>query len=356
MDNYNYNMFSLARESRMLSQSRFAELAGYSQASISKIENGLIPITDNIVEKYQEILQYKKPFFNRDYQPSLTLVNYRKNNKLGVKAQSSIESIFNIIISNLSILCRHIEVKHIDFKIPVSEENTPFEIANQIRSLLSLPFGPIINLSQHLERSGIIIVELDLDRNFNGAQKRIDNLNIIFINKNLPADRYRFTLAHELGHLVMHDYQDDKSEPEANEFASELLMPSRIIKNELLSYERLGSKQLEELKYRWMTSMMSIIYKANSLNIIDKEEVSKLYRMLYSNKKIFNKVELLQLPKERPKLLQQIFNFYIRNLQYSYEEMQDLLGLEKKDLLEMFNIKEEPVMLKIKSLYKGKEL
>ncbi|MBK7012326.1 MAG: ImmA/IrrE family metallo-endopeptidase [Xanthomonadales bacterium] len=44
---------------------------------------------------------------------------------------------------------------------------------------------------------------------------------MIFINKDVPGDRWRFTLAHELAHLVMHDIPKPDMEDEADEFASE---------------------------------------------------------------------------------------------------------------------------------------
>ncbi len=62
---------------------------------------------------------------------------------------------------------------------------------------------------------------------------------VIIINKNFSNDHKRFTLAHELGHLIMHtsneflisEYRD--KEDEANRFASEFLMPSDAISNSL---------------------------------------------------------------------------------------------------------------------------
>jgi len=348
MDNYNFRMLTIARESRKMSQSIFANVAGYSQANISKLENGLINITNNVISKYMEVLNYNESFFKRKYEPNFTLVNYRKNSKLGIKKQTHIEAIFNIIISNIKIILREVDITYKNLKIPTDVDNTPIEIANQIRDMLNIPIGPVVNLTNYLENVGIFIVELDLDMNFNGAMKQLDDLNIIFINKNLPADRYRFTVAHELGHLVMHDYQGSDAEEQANDFASELLMPSRVIKQELNAYNRLGTRQLEELKYRWMTSMMSIIFRAKSLDIIDKEETGKLYRMLYANKRIHNKVEVLQLQKEKPKLLSILYKYFINNLEYSDNDLEKLFGISTKELTTLFNIKKETKVFKMR--------
>lgn len=65
----------------------------------------------------------------------------------------------------------------------------------------------------------------------------------IFVNSNDPATRQRFTLAHELGHAVMHaghdimdfrknleGHQADRKELEANAFAADLLMPDLLFR------------------------------------------------------------------------------------------------------------------------------
>ena len=62
---------------------------------------------------------------------------------------------------------------------------------------------------------------------------------VIWINRNIPNDRKRFSLAHELGHLVMHlrsenlEKPEDQKEIEANEFAGEFLMPESQCKEDL---------------------------------------------------------------------------------------------------------------------------
>jgi len=72
---------------------------------------------------------------------------------------------------------------------------------------------------------------------------------IIVVNKNHSIERRRFSMAHELGHLVLHEYKTphadgvkkvrfrdadsslgtDRDEIEANQFAAELLMPAKLL-------------------------------------------------------------------------------------------------------------------------------
>jgi hypothetical protein len=52
------------------------------------------------------------------------------------------------------------------------------------------------------------------------------------MNSTVPGDRYRFTLAHELAHLVLHNHPagDEEMETEADEFAAEFLMPAKEVR------------------------------------------------------------------------------------------------------------------------------
>src|SRR5690606_22384920 len=104
----------------------------------------------------------------------------------------------------------------------------------------------------------------------------------IYINKDASADRQRYTLAHELGHLIMHCGKYiptvEEAEVEADRFASEFLMPELEIKHQLNS--RLSFSQLGDLKRYWKCSMSSIVMRAHKLGIIGKDRYTSLYVQL----------------------------------------------------------------------------
>lgn len=56
---------------------------------------------------------------------------------------------------------------------------------------------------------------------------------LVLLSSGTPAERQRFTLAHELGHMVMHLIPHPDQEKQANSFAAELLMPARDIRGGL---------------------------------------------------------------------------------------------------------------------------
>jgi|GEM_PF-419609 len=88
---------------------------------------------------------------------------------------------------------------------------------------------------------GFKVVNFDGRDDISGA---IDHgRSTIFINSGDSLVRQRFTLAHEIGHAVLHeavdkvDYRSNFSAPgdykerEANQFASELLMPTELFRS-----------------------------------------------------------------------------------------------------------------------------
>lgn len=111
--------------------------------------------------------------------------------------------------------------------------------------------------------------------------------SIIKINSNIPYEgRKRFATAHELGHFELHkdypihndskslDWFDDalkklkagKQEFEANEFATELLMPKNVFLKEA-QYKPFSPDLLRSLAERFKTSITSVAYRYRECNL-----------------------------------------------------------------------------------------
>ena len=110
-------------------------------------------------------------------------------------------------------------------------------------------FNAPVNLDNLAKKLGIRVEHEDLENEVSGFLVAKEGRSTVVLNKNHPPNRKRFTLAHEIGHYVLHkeldevfldanltyfrskDYSgaDSQIEREANCFAAELLMPKRII-------------------------------------------------------------------------------------------------------------------------------
>jgi Zn-dependent peptidase ImmA (M78 family) len=126
-----------------------------------------------------------------------------------------------------------------------------------------------------------IIIEEDL-KNCEGRIIFGDKKSVIKVNSTIPyVERKRFVIAHEIGHLVMHkgmQLPDDtfhnfniiegtekflkfgQQELEANEFASELLMPTHLFKIAARG-KKFSPQLIKELATRFKTSLTSVVFK-----------------------------------------------------------------------------------------------
>ena len=106
--------------------------------------------------------------------------------------------------------------------------------------------------------SGLLVVCQEVDAEY----------AVIGFNATQPWCRRRFTIAHEIGHLLFgHDciknYEDgSQGETEANIFAAELLIPSEILKKDFVHIRDV--KQLSKL-YRVSEESLSIKIMADRL-------------------------------------------------------------------------------------------
>ncbi|MBE0662561.1 MAG: ImmA/IrrE family metallo-endopeptidase [Bacteroidales bacterium] len=128
---------------------------------------------------------------------------------------------------------------------------------------------------------------------------------IITVNSNIAYNgKRRFVIAHELGHFEMHRnlvpihhdtdetleyFKNGHQETEANEFASELLMPEHLFKKECVG-KKFSPDLLRSLAYRFQTSITSTAYKYFELG-------NHSICLFYSHA---NKVKYWKRPEEYP--------------------------------------------------------
>jgi Zn-dependent peptidase ImmA (M78 family) len=342
MSTINYKMLSLARESRGLTQNQLVGMvANLNQGNYSKMEKGLLNITDDTLLNIAKQLDYKPSFFyKKENRHPISSFYYRKRLSMGKKELALLESKLDIFRIMIDELLDSVDIP--EFKIPkyeVTNELSPSDIAIRIREFLKIPKGPIANIIDKIESAGIIVYFIRVvTGKFDGITLFTDKGQpIIFINDNLPNDRKIFTIAHELFHLISHIPftplpQDRDPEKEANEFAGEFLMPYLDCRNDLMD---LRYSQLGVLKSYWKVSKAAIIYRAKNIFAINSDRFTNLNIELSRNgerKKENGFVEISE-----PQLVNLIIKSHETDMDYSLNEMIGLLGLCEKDYFEYFN-------------------
>lgn len=318
----NPDMVILAREYRALTQKELAEAALIKQPQIAMIEGGVEnAASTETMEAISKALEFPIEFFYQQ-EPRLgfgsSSVYYRKMSAITAADRKSISSITNLARIGLKRLLDAVEVDA-DFVLPRIDlkdvDGSPGKAASIVRATWSLPDGPIQNLTNLVERSGVIIVESDFGiRGISGTGMRLTNLPpIIFINTALPPDRYRFTLAHELAHLVLHDAPCETMENEADEFASELLMQKTEFK---VSVSQFGGRptlrNLMALKPYWKVSISGMIMRMGQLGVISDQTKRSLFIQMSNLKMRLDEPQPFS--KERPTLYSRIVKSAIGDL------------------------------------------
>jgi len=92
------------------------------------------------------------------------------------------------------------------------------------------------------------------------------------LNRNAPPDRMRASLAHELGHVIMHSVPTDTMEEEANAFASELMVPERQFRRQFAGRSGVTLEWLARQKAYWKMSMAFLLFRAGALELVTRHQ------------------------------------------------------------------------------------
>lgn len=328
-------MVILARESRGLTQHEAAIRLRVTQSRISKIESGMLPVPDDLVPQLSEVFEYPEEFFSQTglIYP-LGAGFYRKAKGIATRDLTVIIARINIERIRIQKLLRSIELDTV--KLPTLEidgerHRSPESVARAMRKFLSLPRGPIENLTRTLENAGVFVVQCDFEtRFFSGVSIRTENgIYIVFVNSAMPGDRQRFTLAHELGHIIMHRIPNDEMENEADRFASEFLMPEQDIRSQL---SNLTLAKLASLKKYWKVSMQAILMAATNLRLVNERKRRYLWMQMGKHGYRLNEPTELAIPRDPPTLLQETVKIHLGQLGYSETDLQEILFLGEDEL------------------------
>lgn len=323
----NPDMIALARESRSMTQTDLARRLNVTQGLISKIETGHIGVAPEVLSQLSKILDYPEKFFYQRFNVFPAGMHfYRCHKSLPAKKQLELVARMNISRKHIRELLQSADI---DYKplpeFDLDEHGSPEEVARALRHFLRLPRGPVENLTKVLEDSGILVVLLDAGtRLFSGASMLADKPNyVMFVNRDMTGDRLRSTLAHELGHIVMHPIPNPHMEEQAERFASEFLMPIRDIGQYL---KELNLEKLATLKGYWMTSMQSILVKAFREKKIEERQYRYLWMRMGKAQWRLREPPELDFPPEKPTLVFELVDLHLKELGYTVDQLSDKLA------------------------------
>lgn len=322
-----------ARVSRGYSMADLGNLVGVSRQAISKYEIGTYTPTEAVLSRIASVLRYEISFFRKPLpsdaaSPSTVFFRSRRSTtKKSKEAAKEKIAIFQEIDKYLRqfVSFPKVNLPTIDYHFTYEQLDIQQieEFAIAVRSYWGLGNAPIVNLTNVFQKNGIMISVMNLNN------KKIDAFSVwkdaipyIFLSSEKYSDvRLRFTLAHELGHLLLHaNYINEeeiqtkviseKIEKEADLFAAALLLPAATFSNDIYST---SIDHFINLKKKWKSSIGSMIYRCQDLDLLTENQIKYLKDQMSYNR--YWKSEPLDniIPLEHPFAHKQAFDLILNN-------------------------------------------
>ena len=364
---FNGQRLRQARLYNGLTINELADILGVTKQAISQYE------TQNVTPEFKKMriitekLKFPSSYFFQEdiYEVNAKTTYFRallsanKNSRL----QQQIKLKHLVII--YQVLNKYLEFPSLNIPKIEYKNDLDFEqIALDLRNYWEIGEKPIDNISYLFEKNGIIVASYPVNQNnidaYSQKFKVEDNDRYIIVlsnDKNLAA-RSNFDAAHELGHILLHDWNIDleelsreefkQQEREANYFAAAFLLPKNAFLRDVSLYPR-DLKNYNELKKKWKVSISAMLIRANRLGVITDNQYQYLMKQMAINNwrnpepldNILIKQEPILLNKSIEMLLQnKIFNakefmeeLTENKLSMKPEEVEMLLNLDKGVLL-----------------------
>ncbi len=275
-----------ARRLRAFSQQRLAEESGVSKQMISKYEKGMSMPSSEVLIKLSKALEVNLDYFFTPSHVSLGTINFRKKSRLSKTRLYAIQEEVRHKVSNYLEIENILEINSV-FQTSVQRKKIHSmkeikDIVFKVRQEWEIGLDPIHNIIQILEDQEIKVIEIEEEENlFDGMATLIDNkYAVIVINKNFGIERKRFTLFHELGHLLLDLSGCDIETEESfcNRFAGEFLLPRTALIEEFgIERIRISLKELVAVQKKYGISIPAIIYRLVDEKIMSRSRLRQFY-------------------------------------------------------------------------------
>lgn len=309
-------MLVLLRESRGLTQAEVCAAmskaspmgaTAVSQGYVSRAESGRLTVCDDRLEWYAAALGYPQDLLCLDPQAGgvgVGLIHHRKKAALSASVLRQVHAqlaLTRLQLQGIMSTARTPGEASGFARVPLSTLTTPKDAARQVRKAWGLAPGPVPDVIEAVENAGGLVAVRDLGSDLLDAVSQWGEAGppLFLVNDRAPGDRCRFSVAHELGHLIMHvePGAGSQQEKQADAFAAELLMPAADIRNAFKGGVDL--QRLMELKRTWRVSMSALLRRALDLNALTEWQHRTL--VIEMSALGYRTAEPVKIPREQPR-------------------------------------------------------
>lgn len=276
------------RETRMMTAKRLSVESGVSQSTISKVERGGAALTEDVASKLARALSTTPEVLMGGAGDVKSTVFFRsmsaatKSARVALRARSDM---VDAIVAELDAI-----LDFPSFNVPTIGAEAVDEIseigieraANELREAWGLGDGPITNLVASAEAHGVVVCMFPFGVETLDALSRMGSTSrpVAMVNTELGnAFRWRFDVAHELGHMMLHRGipgidavpSDVRKviESQGHRFAGALLLPEGPFRDSLIG---LSLEDFKMAKSTWGVSIQAMVRRAYDIGLLDESQ------------------------------------------------------------------------------------
>ena len=339
---FNGTNLRLARCCYSLTLNDVAEAVEKSRQFIHRLEAGRDVPTSDLMERLAAFLGVFPEFFFGQAGIMVVEDAYHFRKKATTKVASKQAALakgelFRRLVSHID---SHLQLPPCSF--PSFEVHVPEDIeraAEKCRLAWGLGLGPIDNIVRVAENAGAMVTT------FHGVSHEVDAMSyassrpvIVTNDAKGSSCRVRFDIAHEIGHVVMHEGRvtgDRLTESEANRFGGAFLLPRSSFVKEfpILRGSRLNWAGIGKLKLRWKVSKAAILYRARQLDLISEDQYKSgiIYGLRRNGEATVEEFDDV-IPHEQPELISTAFKMFEKAFGYELNEVAKQVGMTSRTL------------------------
>lgn len=344
------NRLKLARDAAGLSLRDLQDRIGglVTAQAIGKYERDEMMPSSSVLLALAKVLGVSPEYLLSKRDIALSEIDFRKHTAAGAKEERTVEAIV------VDYAERYLQLEELlpdalrVWKAPAAKEFSIDSVddaelaAEKLRGLWKLGIGPINSMTELLEEKGIKVVAIEMAESVSGSkafarQGPIDPAALIVVNSKHNGERQRFTLAHELGHLVLR-FEDQLSEKQqekaADRFAGAFLMTQELLRK-LVGKSRnlIPMGELLVLKGFFKVSIASLVVRCRQLGILVQVAYGRMWSELKAHGLVdIGSAEPEPIPKEVPTRMQRLCLRAIVEGAISESKAAELLRISRKSL------------------------
>lgn len=294
-----------AREARAMSMGELADAINITRQSVSKYERGIIKPAPEVLQAISLVLDFPFDFFYK--KESLANARssslfFRSNSGITKKLKTACSYQVKWVNEIREQLAEY--VNFIDHEIPTIDtnyEDLSFEdieeLALSVREAWGMKDEPVKDLIGILENKGVILSQFAVNDfcEFKGIDAFSSWRNgvpyILYHSTQKSAVRTRFSILHELGHLIMHSSVSEEdavkkgiidfADQQADRFAAAFLLPATSFPNDVHGS---SLSSFEAIKLKWEVSLSAIIKRCENLGILSENQIGYLKKQMTMKK------------------------------------------------------------------------